>query len=73
MATDHPSDSSLPPPQPPDANGTRPKLDLAGMIAQVLAIQRKLAEERREKRERAARAEQEARERDRDRERGKGK
>jgi hypothetical protein len=38
--------SVLPPPEPRDEEGTRPKLDLANVISQVRQIQEKLAGER---------------------------
>jgi hypothetical protein len=45
---DHPADPSpLPPTQPPDAPGTRPRFDLVRMVCQVVMIQERLAEWRR--------------------------
>ena len=38
--------SDLPPPEPPDQNGARPELNLAGLVMQVVGIQTFLAEER---------------------------
>ena len=48
--------SPLPPPEPPDQNGTRPRLDLVGMLVQVERIQRFLWGER--ERERAVEEEE---------------
>lgn len=49
-AADVRNDNCLPPPQPPDKAGTRPKFNLQSMLVQVRKVQGFLAGERERKR-----------------------